>query len=251
MDSIIGRLLNLDQESDHSFRRILEQNGLCQVSHNQSHNYNLSFDDGKISPDQLVVVGYDKDLDFNFRDWLVSYQQKEANELMSVYTMSIDDSVKLLGPRCAKVNTSAGLIEVPTLNLPLHFTSLPFERKDFPLAISVERNTVLPTELLCQVYLPAETNLVDILTAFNTMYGNVSEESFDNSTCTGRITMPLVMFTGKGISGTEYAISMEDLEAVIAAQKDYIKNNLGNNFARKSVHHAQSFVNKYGKILGK
>lgn len=251
MDSIIAKLLHLDQESDDSLRKILEQNGLRQVSHSDSHNYSLTFDDGKVFPDQLVVIGYDKDLDLNFTGWLTSYQQKEADESMSIYAMPIDDVTKILGPRCAEVKTSAGLIEVPTSNAPLSFTSLPFERKDFPLAISIEKTVTLPTELLCHMYIPAGTNLMSILAAFCTVYGFTSKTPLNDSTCTGRVTMPLVLFTGRGIAGTEYAMAVGDLDAVVAAQRDYIKNNFSNNFLRKSTLHAKMFVNKYKKILNK
>ena len=161
--------------------------------------------------------------------------------------MPVDDATKILGPRLSPVKTSAGQIHVPSIQ-PMKFTALPFERKDLILAISIEKTVTLPTELLCQVYLPAETNMVDMLASFAALYG-YSPNGKSNSTCTGRITMPLVMFTGKGVKGTEYAMSVDDLEGVIAAQQDYIKNNISNNFARKSVLHAQTVVNKYKKLI--
>ena len=130
----------------------------------------------------------------------------------------------------------------------MKFTALPFERKDLVLAISIEKTVTLPTELLCQVYLPAETNMVDMLASFAVLYG-FSLDGKSTSTCTGRITLPLVMFTGKGLNGTEYAMAVDDLEGVIAAQQDYIKNNISNNFARKSVLHAQTVVNRYKKLV--
>jgi len=250
MSLIIGKLLGFEQESTATLRSALENNGLRQVYHGRSHNENLSFNDEKILPDQLVVIGYDKDLDIGFKEWLTSYQQKDPDEPMSVYTMSVDDATKVLGPRYSTMKTSRGQIEVPTLKTPTKFTTLPLERKDLPLAVSIERNVILPTELLCQIYVPADTNLMDIMASFGSVFGYPpSEENYPDSSCTGRVTLPVALFTGKGNGSTEYVMATEELEAVIYSQENYVNDNKANNFSRRSLHHAQSFVNKYSKLL--
>lgn len=229
MTSLIGKLLDYDQGSEDTLRVILEQQGFKQIATAVSNHHDLTFDEGKISPDQVVVIGYDKDLNLNFDDWFALHQEKQGTESMSIYTQAIDAAAKNLGPRTHIVYTSSGQVCLPTLDKPVQYVSLPFQRKEFTLAITVERNLTLPTELLCGVYV-----------------GRDAAMDYNS-----RLTLPVAFFTVRGQEGIEYLMISKELEEVIQAQKEYVKDNYQNAAIRKTVHHTQAFINKYKKLVKK
>lgn len=242
MDSLIDAVFNLNQDSDQSLRAILNQRGFHKIHCGQVSARSFKFDDSGIYPDQLVIVGYDKDLDLSFEQLLESYPHKKDGESVSIYASSIDDAVTFLGPRVHKVQTSGGEIYVPSVNPLTKFAALPLERKEISLAISIVRELTLPLELLDQAYFPSTTN--PIFTSSLMVYAMSNGEGH-----TGEITTPIAMYTGKGKTSTEYAIALSDIKAAVMAQRDYIRDNTGDRSLLKILNSAKVFVNNYGKIL--
>ncbi len=242
MDSLIDELFDLNQDSSQSLRSILNQKGFRKIHCGQVSVHSLKFDDSVINPDQLVIVGYDKDLDLSFEQLLESYQHKVGGESVSIYAAPIDNIVAFLGPRVQSVQTSGGEIYVPSVNQQAKFVALPLKRKEIPLAISIVRELTIPLELLDQLYLPSATSPV-FMSSLMTHAISICED------LTGVITTPIAMYTGKGKTSTEYTIALNDLKAAVTAQRDYIRDNVGDSSQRKSCNSAQAFVNKYKKLL--
>lgn len=242
MDSLIDEIFDLNQDSDRSLRVILNQRGFHKIHCGQVFGHGLKFDDSGIHPDQLVIIGYDKDLDLSFEQLLESYQHKKGGESVSVYAASIDDTVAFLGPRVHSVRTSGGEIYVPGVNMQSKFAALPLERKEIPLAISIARELTIPMGLLDQLYLPSAALPVPMSSLMVLAISSGEGRS-------GGITTPIAMYTGKGKTSTEYAIALSDLKAAVTAQRDYIRDNVGDSSQRKSIKSAQAFVDKYKTML--
>lgn len=242
MDSLIDKIFDLNQDSDQSLRAILNQKGFHKIHCGQVSAHSLKFDDSNIYLDQLVIIGYDKDLDLSFEQLLESYPPKKDEESVSIYAASIDDTIAFLGPRAHRVQTSGGMICVPSVNPLAKFVVLPLEKKEIPLAISIVRELTIPLELLDQAYLPSATS--PVFTSSFIAYAISNGESR-----TGKITTPIAMYTGKGKTSTEYAIAVNDIEAAVTAQRDYIRGNTGDRSRRKSLNSAQAFVDKYKPLI--
>ena len=249
MDGLLEKIF--DNNDQDSLRTVIEEKGFKPIYRGNASYGDIKFDDSVVLPQHLILIGYDKDLDLSFQQLVASYQQKEENDSVTIYTQPLDDILHIVGPKLHKVQTSGGEVELPSIYPCTRFVILPFQRKDIPLVLTIYREVTIPAELLNPLYLSEDTNLESFLAPLLGISADESNETNDNSSCSGRITMPIALFTGKGKNSTEYIFTVDDLEADIEAQRRYVKDNKTDHSLRRSLLHAQTFINKYKALLPK
>lgn len=249
MDGLLEKIF--DHNDQDSLRTVIEEKGFKPIYHGNTSHWDIQFDDSAVLPQHLLLIGYDKDLDLSFQQLVASYQQKEENDSVTIYTQPLDDTLHMVGPKLHKVQTSGGEVELPRIYPCTRFVILPFQRKDVPLVLTIYREVTIPAELLNPLYLSEDTNLESFLAPLLGGFADASNKTSDDSSCRGRITMPIALFTGKGKNSTEYIFTVDDLEADIEAQRRYVKDNKMDHSLRSSISHAKNFINKYKALLPK
>lgn len=232
MDIVLAKLI--EGSATLTFRETFENKGLKKLYQGLTNNWDLKFDEWDLKPNSLVLIGYDKDLDFNLDDWGEFYEQKNKNDSVSVYSASIEVMVSYLGSATHQIKTAYGILMVPTIKPLITYIPLPFQKQEFILAISIEKEVIIPTELVSLICIPQNSDL--------------GSKNFY-----GRITLPISMYTGRGEGGLEYFMALENLHFAVGTQNQYLQDN--NNQSkerstmRENIIRTKKFLKKYGKLL--
>ncbi len=248
MDGLLEKIF--DNNDQDSLRTIIEEKGFKSIYQGNTSHWDIQFDDSVVLPQHLLLIGYDKDLDLSFEQLVASYQQKEENDSVTIYTQPLDDTLHMIGPKLQKVQTSGGEVELPSVYPHTRFVILPFQRKDIPLAITIYREVTIPAELLNPLYLSENTSLESVLAPLLGGFAySAGNEAYDDSSYRGKVTTPIALFTGRGKNNTEYIFTVDDLEAAVESQRRYIKDKKMDPSLRRSLPHAQTFVNRYKSLI--
>ncbi|MEK6900320.1 MAG: hypothetical protein AABX05_04310 [Nanoarchaeota archaeon] len=246
MYSILGGLIGFEECPDNTFREIIGEIGFKKVFSGRSSDHKLVLDDHKVREEQLVIVGYDADLDLNPKGWLTSYQQKSMAEPFTVYSLPFDILYGKIGSGRSIVNTSVGQQYLPSVDKDAQFIALPLKRDRLALFISVISEAEFPAELLLFKYLPPNTSIFDL---FGENFDSSDLNLPKQSSCVGRLTLPTAFYTVRGREGTEYVTTKGSLETVLNAQQEFIDQNMADPNLYPEVKSARDFFIKYSALL--
>lgn len=257
MSSIIDEVVNF-KDPYTKLRTAIERARFKKCYQGNTLDWDIKFDDFRISSGNVVLIAYDKDLDSTPDEWLYKYQIKEKDDSVTVYHQAISDIVSNVKMPLAtyRVKTSAGSIDVPYIRSGLFspdYAVLPVERSQkAALFFSGPSNElIIPTETMSLFY---SADLGDIMKQIydpNIVDPNSIVDLDLNDSCKSFTTLYLTLYTGCGRNGCDYIMDAEDLEASIVSNQEFVDENQGDASLQQRIDHILRFLRKYLPLIKK
>jgi len=244
-------MLRCDDHRSRPIREVITQRGFKEVYSGKSNNWDVTFDEfSTLHPGSLIVMGYNTDLDQNIRRWMYDYEDKGISDPVTVYFMDLEDAVKNWYLPTRDIEINGNKTKLPFLHSDTTYISLPVERSEAGLFLSMNREIIIPTELMSRMYVLEKTrkrllkrHLMSYCGA-SVYYGPRSEPP-----CGGEMTLPVSLITVKGKSGIEYLYTGQALSENIGTLGKVIGANKNKSKLRHKVDHNRRFVAKHQSLL--
>ncbi len=251
MFSIISELLNIEGILTDSMRSVIKQGNFKEVYRGKTKDGDFILEENKLPLSDLLVIGYDKDLDKNLFEWIAAYEQKRETEDFSVYSLPLSEVINRLGSKIYPVQVPGSKLTLPCLDPQIELIELPFEKETVFLFSSADYKLTIPTELASMAYIPADEDISETI-AFqldDLFEYEVDEDAIKNFNLKGMITLPFALFTGGKLGNSKYVSTAESLNLMVVAQQDFVSANQRDFSLQERINHASKFVKKYLPLL--
>lgn len=246
MFSILSELLNIEDVLNNSMRFVIEQTNFKRVCQGKTKDWDFILKEDQLPLNDLLLIGYDKDLDKNLFEWAATHEQKEKADDFTVYALSLAEVIRKLSPNLYPVQVPSSTLTFPCVNPQTELIELPFEKKTVSLFSSVDHELIIPTELASIAYIPSDQDLSGaIASQLDDLFEEFKEDAPENLNFKGIVTLPFALFTGGNLKGSKYISTTECLAVALIAQQDFVSANKTDASMREKINHASEFINKY------
>jgi len=244
MEHILGKLLRYNELKYIPVRQALEQRGFSRFDSGKTIDLNLTFNDFPLPGQNLVAIGYDRDLDLHPFEWISHYPEKKDDESFSIYTLPLDQINKSLQSSPTRtLQLGSRTYSVPYFSSNTRFIKMNLDTEEETLFISASRKVTLPNELLIRMYSP-EDDLSNLLrNNFQSAYGLQPFFPGIKLQPPDELTMPLSLFK----IGDEYVFTANSLASMIVNQRHFLDQYKNHPHQSKNpkIVHARRFVNRF------
>lgn len=251
MFSILSELLNIEDILNNSMRFVIERTNFKQICQGKTKDWDFILEEDKLPLNDLLIIGYDKDLDKNLSEWTAAYEQKEKADDFTIYSLPLVEVIRKLSPNLYLVQVPGSKLTLPCLDPQTELIELPLEKKTLPLFSSIDHKLIIPTELVSIAYIPPNEDLSETITPYldDFFENELNEDVPENPNFKEMITLPFALFTGGNLSDSKYVSAVEGLTLALIAQQDFVSANKTDVSMREKINHASEFINKYLPLI--
>lgn len=250
MFSILSELLDIEDVLNNSMRFVIEQTNFNRVGQGKTKDWDFILKEDQLPLNDLLLIGYDKDLDKNLFEWTTAYEQKGKAEDFTIYSLSLAEVMRKLSPNLYPVQVPGSTLTFPCVNPQTELIELPFEKKTIPLFSSVDHELIIPTELASIAYIPSDQDLSEaIASQLDDLFEEFEGDAPENLNFKGIVTLPFALFTGGNLKDSKYISTTECLAVALIAQQDLVGANKTDLSMRERINHASEFINKYLPLI--